>query len=341
MVEPIIFTPNTHAAEAFKNRIQASHENCCSLCMIADMNSPKAVLPETDVASGWNVKKHSRVAGTAKKHSDFNRKLQRYETKYIIPKAMVSEIRELIRPFCEPDPNGTGSPPTYVITTLQLDSPELSLHHAKLWDLVDRFKLRVRTYGDPVGEAPVFMEVKAKDRNTILKLRCQMPFDRWGEHLFRDEIIKGVSFKTAKETENFYQFLRLAKQIGARPVMLIRYRRESYFGKIDSYSRVTFDSLLEYQQTDDWNSWGAGRAWRALDNPMMQTRRHDKELSFSGVVLELKALLDVPKWMIDVVTQMDLWRGGHCKYSNAIWAESMFRTRPWTPEYEIDLLRYL
>ena len=117
--------------------------------------------------------------------------------------------------------------------------------------------------------------------------------------------------------------------------------RESYFGKIDSYSRVTFDSHLEYQQTDDWNTWGAGGEWRALDNPMMQTRRHDKELNFSGVVLELKALLDVPKWMIDVVTQMDLWRVGHCKYSNAIWAESMFRGRPWTPEYEIDLLRYL
>jgi hypothetical protein len=309
--------------------------------MIADLNPPKAVLFETAAASGRNAKKRGQVAETTNKHSNFNRKLQRYETKYIIPKAMVSEIRELIRPFCEPDPNCTGNPPTYVITTLQLDSPELSLHHAKLWDFVDRFKLRVRTYGDPVGEAPVFMEVKAKDRNTILKLRCQMPFARWGEHLFRDEIIKDVEFKTAKETENFYQFLRLAKEIGARPVMLIRYRRESYFGKIDSYSRVTFDSQLEYQQTCDWNSWGSGGEWRALDNPMMQTRRHDKELNFSGVALELKALLDVPKWMIDVVTQMDLWRVGHCKYSNAIWAESMFRSRPWTPEYEIDLLRYL
>jgi SPX domain protein involved in polyphosphate accumulation len=269
------------------------------------------------------------------------RKLQRYETKYIIPKAMVSEIRELIRPFCEPDPNGIGDPPTYTINTLQLDSPGLSLHYAKLWDLVDRFKLRVRTYGDPVGESPVFLEVKTKERNTVLKLRCQIPFDCWGEHLFRNEIIKDVHFKSAKETENFYQFLRLAKHIGARPVMMIRYLRESYFGKIDSYARVTFDSQLEYQQTYAWNSWGADGEWRALDNPMMQTRRHDKELNFSGVVLELKALLDVPQWMVDVVTRLDLWRVGHCKYSNAIWAESMFRATPWTPEYEIDLLRYL
>jgi len=309
--------------------------------MIADQSSLKICLAKTAVAPGWNVKQRSLAAGTPGKHINFNRKLQRYETKYVIPKTMVPEIRELIRPFCEPDPNGTGNPPTYAITTLQLDTPELSLHHAKLWDFVERFKLRVRTYGDPVGESPVVMEVKAKDRSSVTKLRCELPFARWGEHLFGNEVIKDVEFKSSKEAENFYQFLRLARETGARPVMLIRYRRESYFGKIDSYSRVTFDSQLEYQQTHAWDSWGAGGEWRALDNPMMQTRRHDKELNFSGVVMELKALQDVPKWMMDVVSQMDLWRVGHCKYSNAIWAESMFRSKPWTPEYEVDLLRYL
>ena len=293
------------------------------------------------VATGRSARKLNQAAGRTNRHSAFNRQLLRYETKYVIPSQMVSEIRESIRPFCEPDPNGFGDPPTYLNTTLQLDSPAMSLHYAKLWDFVDRFKLRVRTYGDPVGEFPIFMEVKGKDHATILKQRCQIPFYQWGEHLFQNGIIKGIHFKTAKETDNFYQFIRLAKQIGARPVMLIRYRRESYFGKMDSYSRVTFDSQLEYQQTCSWNSWGAGGQWRALDNPMMQTRRHDKELHFSGAVLELKALQDVPQWMIDVVTKLDLWRVGHCKYSNAVWAESMFRGTPWTPEYEIDLLRYL
>jgi SPX domain protein involved in polyphosphate accumulation len=309
--------------------------------MIADPSPLTAVDPEKTCAPGKPVGQWSHPVKPPSKHSAFNRTLHRYETKYIIPKEMVPKIRELILPFCEPDPNGTGTPPSYINNTLQLDSPGLSLHYAKLWDFVNRFKLRVRTYGDPVGEFPVFLEVKAKDRNTILKQRCQIPFHRWGEHLFQDGIIKDVPFKTAKEADSFYQFLRLAKQIGARPVMLIRYRRESYFGKIDDYSRVTFDSELQYQQTYDWNAWGAGGGWRALDNPMMQTRRHDKELNFSGVVLELKALQNVPQWMQDLVTRFDLWRVGHCKYSNAVWAESMFRATPWTPEYEIDLLRYL
>jgi len=45
--------------------------------------------------------------------------------------------------------------------------------------------------------------------------------------------------------------------------------------------------------------------------------------------------------MVDLTTEFYLGRVGHCKYSNAIWAESLFRGSPWTPEYEVDLLQYL
>ncbi len=322
--------------------IQPRTEIAVESLMIADLSLSKVASPETALpAAARFVRQRNQVSAKPDRHAAFNRKLQRYETKYVIPREMLPEIRELIRPFCEPDPNCTGNPPTYLNTTLQLDSAGLNLHYAKLWDFVDRFKLRVRTYGDPVGEAPLFLEVKAKDRNMIYKYRSQIPFASWGEHLFQDQIIRGIHFKSAKETDNFYQFVRLTKQIGARPVMLIRYQRESYFGKRDDYSRVTFDSQLEFQHTRSWTSWGRDGRWRALDNPQIQTRRHDIELKFSGVVLELKALQDVPRWMLDLVKRLDLWRVGHCKYSNAIWSESMFHGTPWTPEYEIDLLRYL
>ena len=83
--------------------------------MITDPSPLNAVLPVTAITSDWNIKKQGQVAKTANKHSDFNRKLQRYETKYVIPKEMVQEIRGLIRPFCEPDPHCTGDPPTYTV----------------------------------------------------------------------------------------------------------------------------------------------------------------------------------------------------------------------------------
>lgn len=290
--------------------------------------------------TGFKPKKVPQPAESPNKRAVFDRELHRYEIKYVIPRSLLPEIREYIKPFCEPDPYGKGTPPTYVITTLQLDSPGLSLHYAKLWDFVDRFKLRVRTY-NPIGKVPIFLEVKSKYRASVLKLRCQIPFEKWGPELFEDKVIKGLHFKSKKEETNFYQFAYLTKQIGAAPVMLIRYHRESYFGKMESYARITFDSNLEYQQTYSWNSWGRDSQWRALDNPMIQTRRHDKEIDYSGVVMELKALNDVPHWMVELVKKFDLGRVGHCKYSNAIWSESLFRATPYTPEYEVDLLQYL
>ena len=293
------------------------------------------------VKKSLEQKKKEKYVASVKKRAVFDVVLDRYETKYVVPRTMIPRIREFIRPYCEPDPHGKGDPGEYVITTLQLDSPGLSLHYAKFYDFIDRFKLRVRTYGDPVGEAPIFLEVKAKHRYTIVKHRSHIPFDKWGPHLFKDGIMRGIDFKSDKEKDGFYQFVRLVKEIGARPVMLIRYTRESYFGKNESYSRITFDRDLLYQQTYSWDSWGRGRQWRRLDKTLDQTRRHDKEVDFSGVVLEIKALSDVPKWMLNLLFEFGLVRAGHCKYSNAVWAESMFRATPFTPEYEIDLLRYL
>ena len=54
--------------------------------------------------------------------------VSRYESKYVIPRSLVGPIRDFIRPFCEPDPHTRGTPPEYVITTLQLETPNYALH---------------------------------------------------------------------------------------------------------------------------------------------------------------------------------------------------------------------
>jgi len=270
-----------------------------------------------------------------KRRAKYDVQLDRHEAKYIIPREMVGRIREFIRPFCEPDPNCTGNPPEYVITTLQLDSPTLALHHAKEWEAVNRFKLRVRTYGDPVGQAPVFMEVKRKIRGTIVKSRTMVPFEAWSEDLVRNPRVT-LTFKSSKEELGFLEFVRLVREIDARPVVLIRYHRESYFGKFEHYARVTFDRRLEYLPTRSWESWGRGEHWHKMDTPLLQ----NKQNPFSGVVLELKTLSDAPQWMIDLVMHFNLVRTGNCKYSTAVWSESIFRGTPNVPTYAMDLLTW-
>ncbi|MDP6631268.1 MAG: polyphosphate polymerase domain-containing protein [Kiritimatiellia bacterium] len=246
--------------------------------------------------------------------------LERHEAKYVLPPAVARQAVEFAAPFCTPDPHGSGSPAEYVITTLQLDNRALSLHRAKELEATNRFKLRVRTYGEP-GSAPVFMEVKQKLGANIVKSRSRIPFDRWGEDLIRNpEQVMG-SFDSAMERAAFLTFVRLAREIGAEPFVLVRYTRESYFGSNDHYARISVDRKLTYQPTRSWDDWGRGGTWRTMDTTVAQR----KDFVYSGVVLELKTLGDAPVWMIDLVEQLGLERMGNCKYSTAIWQELSFR----------------
>lgn len=262
----------------------------------------------------------------------FDIQLDRHEGKYIVRPELLPAVRHFIKPFCEPDPHGHGNPPEYVITTIQLDSPSLALHHAKEHEAVNRFKLRVRTYGVP-GSSPVFLEVKRKIRGTIVKSRTSIPFDAWGPDLLFSTRLN-LTFKSRKEEVGFLEFARLVREIGARPVVIVRYTRESYFSTRDRYARVSFDRRLLYQPTDSWTNWGEGRHWYCMDSALAQ----NKQYRFSGIVLELKTLSDTPEWMIHLVQHFDLARTGNCKYSTAIWQESLFRGTTALAPYAADVL---
>jgi hypothetical protein len=260
--------------------------------------------------------------------------VERHEAKYVIPRSIVPAIREFIRPFCTPDPNGEGDPPEYVVTTLQLDSPDLVLHHAKEYDALNRFKLRVRTYGTE-NTAPVYAEIKRKIKGVIVKSRACIPRDKWCADLILNPNHRiDIHFRSAAEDVAFLEFIRLTREIGARPTVALCYTRESHISTVDQYARVTFDRKLMYQATTSWTSFGKNGIWRPLDSSLAQ----NKQYRFSGVVLELKTLSDVPHWIIELVKEFDLVRTGHCKYSNAVWVESLFRGTPHVPTYAIELL---
>lgn len=267
--------------------------------------------------------------------SKFSDQVARYESKYIIPPAMVPAIRKFIEPFCVPDPYASGDPPEYSITTLQLDDDWYSLHHAKEREANHRFKLRVRTYGE-IGSAPVFTEVKAKLERTIEKVRAAVPFSEWSP-----DVMAGVAlprgFKSEHAEIDFLRFKRLVWEIGARPVALIRYIRESHVGSLDLYARVTFDRKLEYQMTDSWADFGRGGAWRGMDSSAAQ----GFGLPFSGVIMEVKTLAHVPEWVLEMVERFELNRSGNCKYSTALWREGLFRGHPGTHAFAADQLAWV
>ncbi len=248
--------------------------------------------------------------------ADFSSELDRFEAKYIISRHLVEPIKAFIRPYCTLDKHGRAAGGHYYITTLQLDSPALSLHQAKEREASHRFKLRVRTYGKPPGSAPVFLEIKRKYFERVIKSRACIPFDQWRPGVL-ERSDRELDLKTVKEREAFREFVRLAREIDARPMVVVRYRREAFTGLFDHYARVTFDSQLGYQPVQDMYNWGGSGRFISMDSGLVRQRRE------SSLVLEIKCTEQVPAWMVELVQEFDLIRCGNCKYSTAIWMENL------------------
>lgn len=261
--------------------------------------------------------------------------VSRYEAKYVIPPELVPGIREFVRSFCKPDPNTKGDPPEYVITTLQLDTPQMGLHLAKELERDARFKLRARTYGE-IGSAPVFAEIKAKFERTIVKTRAMVPFTAWTPELIYGTKVPNV-FKNEKQRLDFLQFKRVVWQTLSRPAALIRYVRESYIGTVDGYARITFDRRLQYQITKSWDDFGRSGAWRNMDSQTAQ----GFHLPYSGTVLEVKTINHVPEWSQELVQRFELEQRGNCKYSTAIWRDGVLGGHPATNAQQAELLAWI
>lgn len=248
--------------------------------------------------------------------ADFSTELDRFEAKYIIPRQLVEPIKDFIRPFCEMDKHCAAAGGQYYINTLQLDNPAMSLHRAKEWEATHRFKLRVRTYGKPPGKAPVFMEIKRKYFERVIKSRACIPFDEWKPGVLKKSA-DALDLKSVKEREAFREFVRLAEEIDARPLVYVSYCREAFSSVFDHYARVTFDSQLCYQPVTDMYNWGGNDRFLSMDSGLVRSRRE------SSLVLEVKCTEQVPTWMVELVQEFDLVRCGNCKYSTAIWMENM------------------
>ncbi|MGJ8650170.1 MAG: polyphosphate polymerase domain-containing protein [Opitutaceae bacterium] len=243
-------------------------------------------------------------------------RIERHEAKYIVPCHLMPEIRRHIQPYVFPDKNGVGELPKYLVRTIQLDNPSLSLHYAKEVEQLTRFKLRIRSYGTD-GKAPYFIELKRKMGELIVKSRSVVKSQYYGADLFTDPG-RHVPFSNEKEQMNYLDFVRISQEMGAKPILMVQYERESYMGRVEDYARVTFDTKVSYQMMNGYDfSVVNDRKWRHIDT---QT---GLRTDYPAFILELKSKMGIPRWMLDIVRSFNLVRVGFCKYSAALRLESL------------------
>jgi hypothetical protein len=226
----------------------------------------------------------------------------RYEFKYLIPDWQVDEVRRAIEPFCVLDPNSARSPNhEYAIQSLYLDTMNRDLYRISRERRARRWKARIRHYD---GSDTVFLEIKNKDHDMVKKPRARIPLPGWVER------VHGPSHPEASPAERLFCQRLLRYQL--LPTLFVRYLREAWLSTVDSYARVTFDRRVMCQPWSDWSLDADPRNWIALDGTRsMLGVPH-------GVVLELKCLRAVPRWLSNVTRNAGLPKTRYSKYCKGI-----------------------
>jgi SPX domain protein involved in polyphosphate accumulation len=214
-------------------------------------------------------------------------------------------MRDFVSSYLELDEFGVGRPESaYPVHSIYLDSDDLETHNDFLNGTKNRYKLRLRYYDANVG-SPVFMELKARVDNCILKRRCgirseAVPLVLSGQLPEMDQLITNEPRHCAA----LERFIVLMQQIQARPKLHNCYQREAWVSPNDNSVRLTFDRKVYVEP------YFKNEATLEMKNP---------RLIFSPfVVLELKFTTRFPDWFKILVRKFNLMQGSSAKYSGGV-----------------------
>jgi hypothetical protein len=223
----------------------------------------------------------------------------RYECKYLVTPTAAAEIRKFIQPFMVPDAYARRRAGNrYPICSLYFDTLGLDLYRQTAAGEKNRFKLRVRSYSDDAA-MPVFLEVKRRVNDVILKRRAGLPRDVAIEMLTTGDSL-GLEDSTSELLADLEFFTGHVTVASARPFLRVRYVREAYESVGGDPLRITLDTDLAWLPTPTADFNLEAKGW--IPTPV------------AGTVLEIKFTDRYPGWVGEMIRAFDLQRQSVAKY---------------------------
>jgi hypothetical protein len=205
----------------------------------------------------------------------------RFEIKYLVTPAQAQALRRHFGAIMRPDRHALRAPGhAYPICSLYLDGPDLPLYRTTTEGRKNRFKLRLRTYED-APEAPVFLEIKRRMNQVIMKTRARVTRET------AQAVLTGGALP-----QSGAEFASLAAQLGSRPVMRVKYLREAYESPARAPLRITLDTQLEGNVTPEAELAHGGLGWFGVPA--------------GGVILEIKFTERLPPWVMAMARDFGL-----------------------------------
>lgn len=207
---------------------------------------------------------------------DYQTTFERFEIKYLLSPLSYRELRKRLIGKAEVDQYGLST-----VCTIYFDTPDYRLIRNSLEKPVYKEKLRLRSYGTPGMDSPVFLELKKKYQGIVYKRRETMDLSQAEAYLYRHRSLNHDS-QVLRELD---WFLSYYGQIG--PAMYLSYERTALYGLEDEGLRLTFDKNILWRTQKlrlEKGTWG---------RPLLEPGWHLMEIKIPGAMpLWLGALLD-------------------------------------------------
>jgi SPX domain protein involved in polyphosphate accumulation len=178
----------------------------------------------------------------------------------------------------------------YLVRSLYFENEVFQNFYEKIDGVKNRTKYRLRTYSPKFDEATVYLEMKNRNNNRVLKIRHEIERDH----------LQALFSSSDKFLETYQQDLvqwfwcDLVKY-KLKPTVLIEYIRAPFVSNHDGKFRITFDSDLKAKQSSVlWDKGYSDRGWRNL-NP-------------EQTIMEVKFNRRVPVWFHRMIQAYDLQR---------------------------------
>ncbi|MSU42206.1 MAG: polyphosphate polymerase domain-containing protein [Pedosphaera sp.] len=228
---------------------------------------------------------------------------QRFEIKYLVNATTAWRVRDSLATHLLLDEYSQAQPHhAYPVYSLYLDSDARQLY----WDTINgnrnRYKLRVRYY-DTAPEAPLFLEIKSRLNDAILKKRAIVSQAALADILagrMPDESL--VKHQNGNGSSGLEDFVMRIRHLVARPAALVTYHREAWCHPENNSLRITIDNAVNYQPMEDVS-------WPPITGDAVP-------VFGEWSVLEIKFTSRYPNWVGDLIREFDLRQCSAAKYAD-------------------------
>jgi hypothetical protein len=219
----------------------------------------------------------------------------RYENKYVLDTEKSAQIQERLLPRMRPDGyNGQGE--CYSVSNLYYDTVDSSLIRTALSKPGYREKLRLRSYGAPSRDSPVYVEIKKKCRGLVNKRRSGLKLDEAYAFLESGKLPPPQPYMNVQVLREIASMLERSV---LRPVLCISYKRRAYFGVEDPDLRVSFDAQIKTRRED-----------LRLEAGNFGEQLLDEDCR----IMEIKVKRSIPLWLCRLLSEYRIYPVSFSKY---------------------------